>query len=113
MEALSNVEGTLITCEAVIAESCFLLAQYPQVRDIVLRNVQNQTFRIPFRLTEAAAEIRRTYIKYKDRAVDFADACLIHLATEMNTGDILTLDSDFDVYRWGANKRFRNLVQLR
>jgi len=35
---------------------------------------------------------------------------LIHLATEFKTGEILTLDSDFRVYRWGGNKTFRSLI---
>jgi predicted nucleic acid-binding protein len=41
--------------------------------------------------------------------MDLADACLIHLAGELQSGDILTLDRDFEVYRWGANKRFHLL----
>jgi alpha-tubulin suppressor-like RCC1 family protein len=31
----------------------------------------------------------------------------------MGTGDILTLDRDFEVYRWGSNRRFRLLIRLR
>jgi len=45
--------------------------------------------------------------------VDLAGACLIHLAGEFSTGEILTLDRDFEVYRWGRNKRFELLVPLR
>jgi len=30
--------------------------------------------------------------KYSDLPSDFADACLIHLADELNTREILTLD---------------------
>src|SRR5208337_4288333 len=33
--------------------------------------------------------------EYRDLAPDFADACLIQLADELDTGDILTLDGDF------------------
>jgi predicted nucleic acid-binding protein len=36
--------------------------------------------------------------KYKDRKIDLADACLIHLADEFGTADILTLDRDFAIY---------------
>jgi predicted nucleic acid-binding protein len=43
--------------------------------------------------------------------MDVADACLIHLATELETGDILTLDRDFRIYRWGANKPFHLLPE--
>ena len=37
------------------------------------------------------------------------DACLIRLADQFGTGDILTLDQDFAIYRWGKNKSFRML----
>jgi predicted nucleic acid-binding protein len=43
---------------------------------------------------------------------DLADACLIRLADEFGTGDILTLDRDFAIYRWGKNKLFRMLPSL-
>jgi predicted nucleic acid-binding protein len=34
------------------------------------------------------------------------------LAEELGTGEILTLDSDFQVYRWDRNRPFRLLVDL-
>jgi len=51
--------------------------------------------------------------KYHDREIDLADACLIHLASSFATGDILTLDRDFEVYRWGRNNLFHSLIRLR
>lgn len=50
--------------------------------------------------------------KYRDLPTDFADARLIYLAGELNTGDILTLDRDFEFYRWRRNRRFHLLVPL-
>ena len=50
--------------------------------------------------------------KYQDQPADFADACLIHLADELNTGDILTLDRDFELYRWRKTATFHLLVDL-
>ena len=47
--------------------------------------------------------------KYRDRRIDLADACLIRLADQFETGDILTLDQDFTIYRWGKNKTFQTL----
>ena len=64
-------------------------------------------------LSRSASELQRILRKYQDRQVDLADACLIHLAGEFSTGEILTLDRDFEVYRWGRNKRFELLVPLR
>lgn len=101
---------SLVTCEAVIVESCYLLRNLAGAKERILENVASGLFQIPFRLTASAAELKRTLLKYRDIEIDLADACLIHLAAELNTGDILTLDSDFRVYRWGANKPFRNLI---
>jgi len=70
------------------------------------------TFQIPIQLSGCAAAIQRILRKYRDREVDLADACLIHLATELRTGEILTLDRDFTVYRWGANRPFHSIIPL-
>ena len=108
-DAVKTVMAPLITCEAVIAESCCLLRGLPGAADAVVENVASGTFQIPFQLSPSAPHIQRIFRKYRDRKVDLADACLIHLAGELRTGDILTLDSAFKVYRWGANKPFRLL----
>lgn len=100
------------TCEAVIAESCYLLRRVKGAGEAVLENVAAGAFQIPLRLAGSAAEIQRILRKYRDREIDLADACLIHLAGEVGSGEILTLDRDFDVYRWGGNKVFRRLIEL-
>jgi predicted nucleic acid-binding protein len=55
--------------------------------------------------------------KCYDTPADVADACLIQMADELNTGDILTLDSDFkdsdfEHYRWRQKKSFNLLIPL-
>lgn len=60
--------------------------------------------------------IKRVHVlsrKYHDLPMDFADASLIVLAEVLNQADIITIDSDFDVYRFGHNRKFNNLLQLR
>ena len=109
---IQTLAAPLITCEAVIAESCYLLRSLPGAAKAVLENVAGGNFQIPLQLSHSAAFIQRTYRKYRDRKVDLADACLIQLATDLRTPDILTLDRDFQVYRWGTNKPFRLLITL-
>jgi predicted nucleic acid-binding protein len=108
--ALDAAVGPLVTCEAVIAESCYLLRFLPGAPEAVLENVVAGTFQIPFQLSRCASQIQWVLRKYKDREVDFADACLIHLAAEFHTGEILTLDHDFEIYRWSGNKPFHLLI---
>jgi uncharacterized protein len=112
VKAVELLESPLVTCEAVIAESCYLLRNVRGAAEAVLENVACGIFQIPFRLSSSAAEVRRILRKYTDLPADFADACLVHLAGELRTGDILTLDRDFTIYRWGANKPFRLLIAL-
>ena len=50
--------------------------------------------------------------KYADIPASLADGCLIQMAEELNTGDILTLDSDFRSYRWRRNRPFRLLLDV-
>ncbi|MGD0632141.1 MAG: PIN domain-containing protein [Terracidiphilus sp.] len=110
--AMAKVKQPIVTCEAVIVESFYLLQSIPAAVDDILANVAKGTFQIPFQLSECASEIQQILRKYRDTPCDFADACLVHLADQLGTGDILTLDSDFRHYRWRRNKRFRMLISL-
>ena len=102
----------LVTCEAVIAESCYLLRRLSGAAEVVLENVARGVFLIPFQLSRAATPVRSILRKYSDQPADFADACLIHLADELNTGEILTLDRDFAHYRWRRTRGFNLLIEL-
>jgi predicted nucleic acid-binding protein len=103
----------LVTCEAVIAESCYLLRRLSGAPELVLENVARGVFLIPFQLSHVATPVRNIMRKYSDLPADFADACLIHLADELNTGEILTLDRDFAHYRWRKTRRFDLLIDVK
>ena len=109
MASLRSLKGALATVEPAIAESCHLLRRVHGAPEAILQNVARNIFEIPFRLS-AAADIERLFEKYADQPISLADACLIHLASELGTGDIFTLDHDFEVYRWGRNRAFRLLI---
>jgi predicted nucleic acid-binding protein len=108
-ETVRELEAPLITCEAVIAESCYLLRYLAGAREAVIENVAAGIFQIPFQLSRDTAGVKHVLRKYRDRQIDLADACLIRLADDFGTGDILTLDQDFAVYRWARNKPFNLL----
>lgn len=105
--AISNLEAPLITCEAVISESCYLLRKLTGASEAVIDNVIAGIFQIPFQLSRESAGVKGILRKYRDQEIDFADACLIRMAEEFETADVLTLDRDFTLYRWGRNKPFR------
>jgi predicted nucleic acid-binding protein len=106
-----GLDGPLITCEGVIAESCHLLRHVNGAKAAILENVRQGILQIPFTLAARAAEVAKVLKKYADVPMDFSDACLVVLATQMGTGQILTLDSDFMIYRWGKNRPFELLLE--
>lgn len=110
VEAIESLTAPLVTCEAVIAEACHLLRKLHGASDTVLDNVEAGVFEIPFRLVGTSRSIRLLMKRYARVPMDFADACLVHLADQLGTGKILTLDSDFQVYRWRKGRTFELLV---
>jgi predicted nucleic acid-binding protein len=111
-ESIVSPGPPLVTTEAVIVESCYLLRDISGAAEAILGNVAEGNFRIPVTLSQSAQQVARIILKYGDRRIDLADASLIHLATELNSPDILTLDRDFEFYRWGRNNHFQILVDL-
>lgn len=110
--AIEELDQPLVTCEAVVAESCYLLRNIPGAAEAVLENVEQGVFQLPFQLAQSANPVKSIMRKYRAMPADFADACLIHLADVLDTGKILTLDSDFLAYRWRRMRHFDLLIAL-
>lgn len=106
------LDAPFVTCDAVIAEACWLVRALPGAADAILDNVEAGVFEIPLRLTGSTKPIRALLKKYGRVPMDLADACLVHMADELDTSRILTLDTDFQVYRWRRTRVFDLLIEL-
>ncbi|MGL4513940.1 MAG: type II toxin-antitoxin system VapC family toxin [Lacipirellulaceae bacterium] len=107
-DALTSLSNDLVTCEPVLTEASFLLQRAglgAAVYDL-LEGVAQGFYRAPLRLADRANAVSTLMRKYDDRPMSLADACLVDLASELRTGRIATLDSDFGFYRWGKNRAF-------
>jgi predicted nucleic acid-binding protein len=112
VRVLDTLEQPTATCEAVVTESCYMLRNVRgAVRD-VLATIESEALRLPFQLERSAGKVLTIFEKYRDLPASFADSCLVQMADELDTGDILTLDSDFKHYRWRRNRAFRFLISL-
>lgn len=107
-----QLENPLATCEAVIVEALHLLRSLPKARQNILASIDLGVLEVRFRLSESVGHVQTLMEKYIDTPAGFADACLIQMADELDTGDILTLDSDFVHYRWRKTRPFRMLIPL-
>lgn len=112
LRALDSIKDPLVTCESVIAEACYLTRGLPGASEAIVQNVAGGTFQIPIQLTDCTSAIQRILKKYRDQQIDLTDACLVHLASELHTGEIFTLDRDFAGYRWGTKHPFHSILPL-
>jgi len=108
VDEVRNLAPPLLVCEPVLVEATFLLAQVPAAQDVLFDFLESGAIRIAFHLEEHLAEIRALRRKYHDRPMSLADACLVRMAELFDDHYVLTLDSDFTVYR----KHGRKLLAL-
>jgi uncharacterized protein len=96
---LDEIEPPLLTCEPVLSEACFLLRHDPAGPAAVLDLVHDDLLRVGLHVPDEISALRRLVRRYAELPISLADACLIRLA-ELNAGSVLlTLDSDFKIYR--------------
>jgi len=101
---LAVVAPPLLTCEAVLAEACYLLRHVGGGSDRVLDMVERGIVCVPFQIAHNVAVLQSLVSKYADMGMSLADACLVRMC-ELNPGSIvMTLDSDFRTYRRHGKK---------
>lgn len=89
----------LATCEAVLSEACFLLGQAHGRQNAVMGLVSRGVLAISFRLAPEFEAVRRLMAKYANVPMSLADACLVRMSELDAHASVVTLDSDFRVYR--------------
>lgn len=108
--AMAHIKPPLVTCLPVLTEAAYLLRRYPRQMRSLLAAADG------VRLTIAAIEsadlpaINAILAKYEDGGLQFADACLMHLAEREAIDTIFTLDRrDFGTYRRPSGEPLRLL----
>ena len=97
----------LQSCEAVIAEACYLLRKVHRSAPAEVAALgHRRVFEMAIAVDEHWTSIESLLRKYTDRPISLADACLIRSAEIHGEARILTFDRDFTVYRWARNRRF-------
>jgi len=62
-------------------------------------------------LIQPLIEIIEMTKKYKDRPMDFADATLVIAAKRTGIKKIISIDSDFDIYRLPGKELIENIFR--
>lgn len=98
-DRFAEIEPPLATCEAVIVEACHLVREQPRGERLVLDVLRRRAVEIGFALGDEIVPVQQLRTRYADVPMDLADACLVRMAELSSGSAILTLDSDFAVYR--------------
>ena len=76
-----------------------LLARHSKAPDLLLELLENGALSIAFQIEEHVGLLRRLLQKYRDTPMSLAGACVVRMAEIHDSHAVLTLDSDFTVYR--------------
>jgi predicted nucleic acid-binding protein len=98
-ERVEELEAPLLVCEPVLTEATYLLARYPGAQDALFALLQNGALSVGFRIEEHLGALRKLLQKYRDTPMSLADACVVRMAEIHEGHAVLTLDSDFAIYR--------------
>lgn len=110
MALMAQCRAPLRTCEAVLAEACYLLSKVHAAAPAdVLALGRSGVFEIALRLGEQWLPVEKCLRKYQSVPASLADACLIQCAELLEEPRIVTFDTDFRIYRWGRKRPFELL----
>jgi len=98
-EQFMQLDGALITCEAVVGEAWFLLRRLPRHLARLRAMLADGAFDLSFHLEDEAKATSALMDRYDDVPMSLADACLVRLSELHPKLPLVTLDSDFKVYR--------------
>ncbi|MEH2240490.1 type II toxin-antitoxin system VapC family toxin [Nostoc sp.] len=99
-----KIEPPFLTCEVVINEACFLLRDFYGGQDTVMSLLDTGLIQIPFNLSDEIRTVRELLKRYENVPMSLADACLVRMSELISGSCLLTLDSDFRVYRKNKNE---------
>src|SRR6267154_1872075 len=96
---IEELDPPLLLCEPVLAEAMHLLARFTGAQNALFGLLENGALRVAFSVDEHIVALRKLHQKYRDRPMSLADACIVRMAEIYEQHAVLTLDSDFSVYR--------------
>jgi predicted nucleic acid-binding protein len=105
LEIAREAVAPLLTCEPVLAEAAY----HVRSSSHVLALLDSGLIQVRFDLATALPRVKLLATRYADRNPDLADLCLICLSEDFPQHDVVTIDSDFLVYR----RREREVIPIR
>lgn len=101
---ISIQKPPLITCESVLSETLFIVKNNPAVLRALDSMIREGIIEVRPVLSTPGNTVLDKVLKYTDLPGSLADLSLIFLYEQHQNAKIITLDSDFIIYRDSKNK---------
>lgn len=106
--ALESWTGPIITTEAVLTETLYLVGPQWRAQKTCLKFLLRGAFQMVPSSLDSLKRVSALMEKYRNVPMDFADATLVALAEELQTDWVFTLDRrGFSTYRMHRNRAFQ------
>lgn len=89
----------LLVSEPVLTEAFFLLRRNPEVPGALMAALERNVLCVAFNLGDHVPQVSALMQKYIDTPMSLADACVVRMSELNEHHAVLTLDSDFSIYR--------------
>ena len=99
IDFLKTYKGTLTTSWPVITEVCYMLSYNTNVQIDFLKWIDRGGVKIEDIRESDIERIIKLSQKYSDIPMDLVDASLIIISERLKAKDIITIDSDYYIYR--------------
>jgi predicted nucleic acid-binding protein len=99
VEQTRTMSPPLITCEAVLAELCFLVLDVPKGITSVRDNLASGAWAVDFSIKTEWERVFALMDTYSDQPMSLADGCLVRMSEQRTDSKVFTLDRHFQVYR--------------
>ena len=113
IEFIKNTNYRFISTTAVLTETMYMLdfntavqlnfLEWVMKEGVIIHEIKQSNIKRIIDLTK----------KYSDRPMDFADATLVIAAEERGIRQIISIDSDFDIYRLYNKMKIENIFAQR
>lgn len=110
LDFLKTFDGTLVTTWAVITEVSHMLAFNLKVQINFLKWVELGGVKLVDLDQKDLQKLIKYMEKYLDISMDLADGSLMIAAENHHIKEILSIDSDYDIYRTLKNRSLTNVL---
>lgn len=104
-----NFRGHLLVSEPVCTEVMWLLKSSWRVQNEFLSDLRKGLYQLVNLEIADLEQIAILNEKYQNVPADFADLSLVAISARLKINKVVSLDSDFDIYRACGGKAFKQL----